>query len=260
MQPRCYANSQRAARSGLPPRSGGERLRLGLAVPTGMAVIVMVASLLAACTIAGCRSTPAPYPTDAPMPPVESGPSVTPALSPPSPTPAATVTPVSPTVAPTATPTRKPTSTLVLTFTPVPRAVAPTDTPVAPTPESTDTPAPPATEPTDTPVLPTPESSPTPVQSGGAPSGLDVPPGKALFVFYNYTHIDWNLDIGPYFLQVPATQSGQEHAAATIAIDPGTYTWQATSPGGEWFIKMGHGGAAAEFTVAAGDVYVESVR
>jgi len=109
-------------------------------------------------------------------------------------------------------------------------------------------------------VPPTPESSPAPVQSGGASSGFDVPPGKALFVFYNYTHIDWNMDIGPYFLRVPANQPGQEYAVATTAIDPGTYTWQATSPGGEWFIKMGSGGAATEFTVAVGDVYVERVR
>jgi hypothetical protein len=38
---------------------------------------------------------------------------------------------------------------------------------------------------------------PTPTLS---PSDFEVQSGKALFVFYNYTDIDWNIDIGPYFL------------------------------------------------------------
>jgi hypothetical protein len=105
---------------------------------------------------------------------------------------------------------------------------------------------------------PAPEPTPTPEPS--ASSGFDVPPGKALFVFYNYTDIDWNIDVGPYFLAVPANVPGQEYSVATVAIDPGTYTWQGTSPGGKWYIRMGEGGSAKDFTVAAGDVYIETVR
>jgi hypothetical protein len=81
-----------------------------------------------------------------------------------------------------------------------------------------------------------------------------------LFVFYNYTNVDWNIDVGPHLLKVPANQPGQEFAVATLVLDPGTYTWQANSPGGGWGIKDANGNVAFQFTVAAGDVYQQGVR
>ncbi|HRV91430.1 MAG TPA: SH3 domain-containing protein [Anaerolineae bacterium] len=90
-------------------------------------------------------------------------------------------------------------------------------------------------------------------------SGFEVPPGKALFAFYNFTDTDWNIDIGPYFLQVPAKPPNREYVFDTVAIDPGTYTWQAHSPGGDYYIVDKNGNRAFEFTVATGDVHKERV-
>lgn len=84
---------------------------------------------------------------------------------------------------------------------------------------------------------------------------FDVPAGKALFVFRNYSGEEWNVDIGPYFLQVPAKPQGQEFTLASIAIDPGKYTWQAHSVSAGYYITDQNGNKAFEFTVAAGEVY-----
>jgi hypothetical protein len=180
-----------------------------------------------------------------------------------------------PAVAPTATPAPPTNTPVPPTATPVPPTdtpVPPTDTPVPPT----NTPVPPTATPvppTDTPVPPTdipvpptdtPEPAPPPPTATEAPakspSGFDVPAGKALFVFYNYTSVDWNIDVGPNLLKVPANQPGQEFAVGTLVLDPGTYTWQANSPGGGWGIRDANGNVAFQFTVAAGDVYVQGVR
>ena len=84
---------------------------------------------------------------------------------------------------------------------------------------------------------------------------FEIPPGMALFVFRNYSGEDWNVDIGPYFLQVPANPPDQEYIHATIAIEPGTYKWQAHSPGGGYYITDEHNNTYFEFTVAAGEMY-----
>jgi len=84
---------------------------------------------------------------------------------------------------------------------------------------------------------------------------FDIPPGKALFVFRNYSGEDWDVDIGSYFLQVPANPPGQEYLHATIVIEPGTYTWQAHSPGGGYYITDSNNNTSFEFTVAAGEMY-----
>lgn len=86
---------------------------------------------------------------------------------------------------------------------------------------------------------------------------FDVPPGKALFVFVNYTDVDWNVDIGPYFLQVPARGPDQAEVVSTIDIDPGTYRWQAHSPGGNYYITDENNNHSFEFTVAEGEVYLQ---
>jgi hypothetical protein len=101
-----------------------------------------------------------------------------------------------------------------------------------------------------------------PAAPAEAPPGQDIPPGKALFVFINYTDKDWNIDIigdQSYFLPVPPNQPGQEHALETIVIDPGTYVWKGTSPLG-FYIRNSAGNVDFEFSVAAGEVHTASVR
>ena len=88
---------------------------------------------------------------------------------------------------------------------------------------------------------------------GQVPSGFEIPPGKALCVFTNYTNRDWDIDVGPYHLDLPAWQAGQAYPVDTVVLDPGTYTWHAHSPdGGD--------NVAFAFTVAAGEIYPVSVR
>ena len=214
-------------------------------------LLVATAVLVVGLAVVGCggaqpaaEPTKAAPPTNTPVPP--------------------TNTPVPPTdtpVPPTNTPVPPTNTPVPPTNTPVP----PTNTPVPPTdtpaPAPTDTPAPaptdtPAPAPTDTPE-PAPPPTEAPAKSSG---GFDVPAGKALFVFYNYTGIDWNIDIGPYFLAVPANPAGQEFTTATIAIDPGTYIWQGKAPGGKYYIGGQGGNPAFQFTVAAGEVHAEGVR
>ncbi len=84
---------------------------------------------------------------------------------------------------------------------------------------------------------------------------FDIPPGKALFYFANYSGEQWNVDIGPYFLEVPPNKPGQEYNLVTIVIEPGTYTWQAHSASAGYYITDGSGNKAFEFTVAASEAY-----
>lgn len=92
-------------------------------------------------------------------------------------------------------------------------------------------------------------------QLAAAPPLPEPPPGKALFYFQNYSGEQWNVDIGPYFLEVPANKPGQEFELATIVIDPGKYTWQAHSATAGYYITDGSGNRAFEFTVTAGEAY-----
>jgi tetratricopeptide (TPR) repeat protein len=86
-------------------------------------------------------------------------------------------------------------------------------------------------------------------------SDFDIPPGKALFYFANYSGEQWNVDIGSYFLEVPPNPPGQEYNLVTIIIEPGTYTWQAHSANAGYYITDSNGNKAFEFTVAAGEAY-----
>lgn len=88
----------------------------------------------------------------------------------------------------------------------------------------------------------------------------DIPAGKALFVFRNYCGVDWNIDVGPYFVQVPAKPADKEYAEGTVVIDPGKYTWKGHSPGGGYYLGGEGGNQACEFTVAAGEVHTEGCR
>ncbi|MEW5958750.1 MAG: tetratricopeptide repeat protein [Chloroflexota bacterium] len=85
---------------------------------------------------------------------------------------------------------------------------------------------------------------------------FDIPPRMALFVFKNYSGEDWNVDIGSYFLPVPANPPDREFTFTTLAIEPGTYTWQAHSANAGYYITDDSGNKAFEFTVAASEVYM----
>lgn len=88
---------------------------------------------------------------------------------------------------------------------------------------------------------------------------IEVPPGKSLFVFINYTDVDWSVDIGPYHLDVAAWRGQAEYPVATLIIEPGTYIWKAHSPGGGYYVTDANGNQAFEFTVAAGKSHVATV-
>jgi hypothetical protein len=110
-------------------------------------------------------------------------------------------------------------------------------------------------------VVGSPPAPPTEAPAAGPP-GFDIPPGKALFVFINYTDKDWNVDIigaQSYFLAVPPNQPGQEYAMETIAIDPGDYIWKAGSPLG-FYIRGADGNTDFAFTIAVGEIYPAKVR
>ena len=54
-------------------------------------------------------------------------------------------------------------------------------------------------------------------------------------------------------------QSAYRLALKLLVIDPGTYTWQAHSPGGGYYMTDGSGNRSFEFTVAAGEIYARNV-
>ena len=56
-------------------------------------------------------------------------------------------------------------------------------------------------------------------------------------------------------LDVPANPSDREFTYYTLVIDPGTYTWQAHSVGGGYYITDNKGNKAFEFTVAPDEMY-----
>lgn len=124
--------------------------------------------------------------------------------------------------------------------------------------EERSTVTPEASEPAEIPELPTPTEI-LDITVDSTPEFV-APPGKALFVFYNYTGEDWNIDVGPYLLQVPATRPGEPYAVVTLELEPGTYTLMGNSPATGRQIHTMDGGLYIEFTVQAGDVYPSGVR
>ncbi|MEJ2557396.1 MAG: tetratricopeptide repeat protein [Anaerolineae bacterium] len=85
-------------------------------------------------------------------------------------------------------------------------------------------------------------------------AGIQIPEGKALFYFRNYTGQVWQIDIGPYFLEVPPRQPDQEVNIGTIFVDPGNYTWSAHSLDNYYLVDE-HGNKAFEITLGPGDSY-----
>jgi hypothetical protein len=90
--------------------------------------------------------------------------------------------------------------------------------------------------------------------AGDPIAGIQIPEGKALFYFRNYTGQVWQIDIGPYFLEVPPRQPDQEVNIGTIFVDPGTYTWSAHSVDNYSLVDE-HGNTAFEITLGPGDMY-----
>ncbi len=96
--------------------------------------------------------------------------------------------------------------------------------------------------PADTPTAaPQPEPTKPPV-----PAGPQAPAGKGLFIFNNHTGVDFVIDvIGPTndSKVIPPQQSQQ------FVLDPGHYTINGHSPGGDYYIN------AYSFDIAAGQVF-----
>jgi hypothetical protein len=90
--------------------------------------------------------------------------------------------------------------------------------------------------------------------AGDPIAGIQIPEGKALFYFRNYTGQVWQIDIGPYFLEVPPRQADQEVNIGTIFVDPGNYTWSAHSLDNYYLVDE-HGNKAFEITLGPGDMY-----
>ncbi|MFN8454755.1 MAG: tetratricopeptide repeat protein [Anaerolineae bacterium] len=87
----------------------------------------------------------------------------------------------------------------------------------------------------------------------------EIPAGKALFVFINYTGDQWNVDVGPYFIEVPPKPVDQDIFFIAKVIDPGSYTWTAIAPGGGKRAEDASGHRAFDFTVAAGETKIACV-
>ncbi len=100
-------------------------------------------------------------------------------------------------------------------------------------------------------VAPTEEAAPVPTQppptkAPAPPPGPSVPAGKAILLFRNNTGVDFVLDvIGPTNTS-QVVPPGAEHE---FVIDPGHYTLNGHSPGGQYAIN------AYEFDIAAGQVF-----
>jgi tetratricopeptide (TPR) repeat protein len=85
-------------------------------------------------------------------------------------------------------------------------------------------------------------------------AGIQIPEGKALFYFLNYTGQVWQVDVGPHFFEIPPRTPDEVYNLGTIFVDPGTYTWSAHSLD-NYYIVDDDGNRAFEITLSPGDVY-----
>ena len=94
-----------------------------------------------------------------------------------------------------------------------------------------------------------PETGPTPAPPPTAPPpppGPSAPAGKGLLVFINNTGVDFVVDvIGP----TNTSEVVPPNSSKEFVLDPGSYTINGHSPGGEWAIN------AYQFDLAAGQVF-----
>ena len=93
-----------------------------------------------------------------------------------------------------------------------------------------------------------------------AAPGFEFPPGKALFLMANYTAKPWQVQVGPYIFEMAAKPPDQAYSVTSIALEPGVYTWQATSTDGDAYVADSTGNEVFEVNVAAGDIYPARLR
>ncbi len=85
-------------------------------------------------------------------------------------------------------------------------------------------------------------------------AGIQIPAGKAVFYFQNYTGELWQIDVGPYFFEVPPKSADQEYNLGTVFVDPGKYTWSAHSLS-KFYLVDDNGNRSFDITLNAGDAY-----
>ena len=98
------------------------------------------------------------------------------------------------------------------------------------------------------------------LRTAQASPGFEFPTGKALFLIANYTTENWQVQVGPYSLEVAARPAGQAYSIASMAIEPGAYTWQARSAEGDSYLADSTGNRVFDVTVAAGEIYPARLR
>lgn len=87
--------------------------------------------------------------------------------------------------------------------------------------------------------------------------GIEIPPGKAVFIMLNYTGNQWNVDIGSYYLEVAPKRFEQDEAVvASLSIDPGSYSWTAFSPTDGSIAADSGANRSFDFTVGAGELHI----
>jgi tetratricopeptide (TPR) repeat protein len=88
-------------------------------------------------------------------------------------------------------------------------------------------------------------------------AGIQIPEGKALVYFINYSGILWQIDVGPHFFEVPAKPADKDYSLGYVFVDPGKYTFSAHSLD-KYYMVDDHGNRAFDITLNAGDVYGRS--
>ena len=59
---------------------------------------------------------------------------------------------------------------------------------------------------------------------------------------------------------MPARPAGEEYAVEVLSLDPGSYTWQAHSPGGDYTITDSEGRRSFEISVVEGEIVTYEAR
>ena len=88
---------------------------------------------------------------------------------------------------------------------------------------------------------------------------LEIPPNQAAFVLINYTDQNWNVDIGPYFLEARGRTPEEAYSVSWVIINPGSYTWKAISADGQSIVTTTNRDTGFDFSVGAGEMTVQSV-
>ncbi len=85
-------------------------------------------------------------------------------------------------------------------------------------------------------------------------AGIQIPEGKAVFYFQNYTGELWQIDFGPHFLEVPPKPADKDYSLGYVFVDPGKYTFSAHSLSKFYWVDE-HGNKAIDVTLNAGEAF-----